>query len=527
MPNRTAPAGPVARDYVEAVHARARAPLEPPGFTPNWADQPYRYKRYAGAERTLLPLCPPIDEPGDPAGRADVAEMLRLSYAPLSRRVDVTCNDDVLDRTRYAGAVWGRGAASGGGLYPLEIYWVCGADGPLPAGVYHYAPAHHALERLAVGDLTRQVREATMGDRVAAESSQFLVISARLWRNAFKYHNFSYYVVSQDVGALLGTWQAIDPRLRPVLWFADEKVNRLLGLDTENESAFAVVPLPFGARAVAPAVPDAPADAPAVAARAIERSRVVRRFPRTDAVHRAALVTTQPRPAPGVRAAAPEPPGGLALPADRLPDLGTPAVLLMRRSSFGRFAARPTLPAGHLGTLLAAMAHARGRPSDLDPAGGSGLTRFMVVANHVAGVAAGCYSYDSAGSRLSTVADTAPSGPYLQRSYQLVNYDMGQVAAIVAIVGRPAAALDHFGERGLRVLNAEAGAVAQTGYLAAAVLGIGCGAVLGLDNLAMNDLLKLTDTDERTLLFLLVGRDRGGFAALDLSLLTGPQGRPA
>ena len=173
--------------------------------------------------------------------------------------------------------------------------------------------------------------------------------------------------------------------------------------------------------------------------------------------------------------------------------------------------------------MLAALAATRDFPTDLKPAEGQHhLTRLLVFANHVEELPAGCYAYNSAEHRLSAVGAPRPVAAFLQQSYSLLNYDLGQVAAVVAIAGRPASVFARFGNRGLRVLNAEAGAVAQVGYLTAAALGLGCGAVLGFDNRAMNEVLELSGTDERTLLFLLFGAERAGLAAVGSVLVPGP-----
>ncbi len=117
----------------------------------------------------------------------------------------MTGNEDSRSLPWFAYAATGRGTASGGGLYPVEIYWAAGPNGPLPAGLYHYASQHHAMERLLAGDPTAQVR-AALGPDAAGDTDQFLLLSVKLWKNAFKYNSFSYHVVTTDIGTLVGTW---------------------------------------------------------------------------------------------------------------------------------------------------------------------------------------------------------------------------------------------------------------------------------------------------------------------------------
>ena len=103
-------------------------------------------------------------------------------------------------------------------------------------------------------------------------------------------------------------------------------------------------------------------------------------------------------------------------------------------------------------------------------------------------------------------------GALLQRLYALDNYNMTQVAAVLVISGFLDEARETYGDRGYRMLNLEVGAVAQTAYLAAAATGIGCGAVLGIDNVAVDELLGIGPSGENSLLFVLLGHERPGAA---------------
>jgi nitroreductase len=63
------------------------------------------------------------------------------------------------------------------------------------------------------------------------------------------------------------------------------------------------------------------------------------------------------------------------------------------------------------------------------------------------------------------------------------------------------------------------GAVVQTAYLAAGAADLGCGAVLGFDNVAIDEIVGLDRTDERTFLFLLLGHERTDPADYDYRLV--------
>ncbi|MEO3859321.1 SagB family peptide dehydrogenase [Acrocarpospora sp. B8E8] len=535
------------RDYAWACFRRGREPMEPARFEPNWNDAPSKIKTYGDVITLPLPHGHPPLGPLDatatlpdteaPWSLASLSTLLRLSYGTLCRRLEPNWNQDTLMRIGYEHAIWGRGTASGGGLYPLEIYWVSGAAGPLLPGVYHYVTGAHALERLLVGDVSERVRAATGHHPSACETDQFLLISVKFWKNAYKYNSFTYHVVTQDVGALLTSWELIARALRAplqrVMWFSDRRLNDLLGLNTLGESVLAVVPLPWtGAGPGRARVGPLDGGEPKVTKPAFERSRTVIRFPTVEEVHLAALVDAEARPDPesaGSAAVPAPPPAGAAEiplpPLDLRMDLGD--ALAARRSAFGDFTEEPPLTAAELGAVLRVSAAARHYRADTHPATdpplqNAPLTRLFVMAHRVAGVPSGGYVYVPERHALDpieidqSVLEHLPT--FLQGGYYLTNYNLDRVGAVMVITGRLDAALEAFGRRGYRILNAEAGGVVQAGYLAATAAGVNCGAVLGLDNITYNDVFQLTGTDECTFLFVLLGRGRTASAELDYRL---------
>lgn len=534
------------REYAEAVFRRAREPMEPLNFETNWDDQPSRHKSYPGSSRIPLAVDPPelatlrelFTGPGPTSAPASapgwtldrLAALLRLSYGVLDRRLAANWNQDLAKRVLFPHAVWGRGTASGGGMYPVEIYLVAGASGPLLPGVYHYATGHHALERLLTGDVTATVRSA-LGPDDPAGTDHYLLASIKFWKNSFKYNSFCYHVVTQDLGALLGSWdllgRALGGPLRRTLSFDPGPLDDLLGLDGDAESVLAVVPLPWaagdGAAGPAAQAGGRPVRSAARVTRApFERSRTVLTFPQVTRVHRAAKGPARRPSAAALRSIVPgelrsvlpgAPPGEpVPLPPPDLDRLDRPlsTVLRQRQSSFGRFRRPPELTVDQVGTTLAFAASARRYPADVKlPDGTPALTRLWLFANHVDGLAAGTYAYLPEEHGLLPARPAPPEGmtAFLQRQYFLTNYTMGQIGAVLAISGRLDAILDAYGPAGYRVLNAEVGTVAQYAYCASAAQGLGCGAVLGFDNVAMNEALGIESTDERTVLFLLLGRE--------------------
>jgi hypothetical protein len=75
-----------------------------------------------------------------------------------------------------------------------------------------------------------------------------------------------------------------------------------------------------------------------------------------------------------------------------------------------------------------------------------------VFANHVKGLMPGCYLYDTAAHRLETATPGVPDGllsQFLYISYfTRLNYNLEQVAAVIAISGRLNAMVSTYGARG-------------------------------------------------------------------------------
>ena len=524
-----------AHDYLAAILRRAREQMEPRDFNPDWSDRPRKTKFYPDVEYCEPPYSDlPYGGSTSPTGTVDrwltpaddgpgfslqsLSDMLLDSYGHHARRLAIHANSDVDSLPYYPGATWARGTASGGGLYPVSVYWVSGASGPVVPGVYFYSTTQRAFQRLLTGDVSRVVEDAVGG---SAETDQFLVLGVKFWQNAFKYNSFNYHAVTMDVGTVLQTWRmwagAHGLTLAPFLWFDDERVSSLLGVEQDAEAMMAVVPLrwnnddrPDAAAPADPARPVTTAPAPRVRYTDQERSRRVHRFDFPLAVDRASRRTTSDRPQwIELAGALPVPPRPdavrVALP-ERLPlDVSMRHALRSRRSSFGRFAAAPAMTAAQLSSLLAGVSAAARFECDLG--GSSPLAKFYVFANHITGVTPGAYEFDPATNELC-LASPGAHGGFLQRNYFLDNYNVEQAAAVIVPTIRAAAVLDAVGARGYRLVNAVVGAVAQAAYTVAAAVGLGCGVALGFDNISYIDELSLEETGDVPLLIMMIGRER-------------------
>jgi SagB-type dehydrogenase family enzyme len=214
----------------------------------DWANQPDPFRRYAGAPLARLPLLAPDDEPVSPAYdslyvRAAVP-VAPLNIRSLSRLLEYAL---ALSAWKQAGGTrWAlRANPSSGNLHPTEGYVLLGGIPELgAAGLFHYAPLQHGLERRA--DCPDALLARLM--RGFPPQAFLLALSSVHWREAWKYGERAFRYCQHDVGHAIGTvriaaatlgWSAL------VLdGAADETIERLLGLDrgadfdgAERESA--------------------------------------------------------------------------------------------------------------------------------------------------------------------------------------------------------------------------------------------------------------------------------------------------
>jgi SagB-type dehydrogenase family enzyme len=172
----------------------------------DWANQPDPFRRYEGAPLIRLPLLGSEDEPRSPSYNAiyrwGAVPCRSVTVTVLSRFLELAL---ALSAWKRAGETqWAlRNNPSSGNLHPTEGYVVLPAmDYPeLSAGLYHYAPREHGLER----------RAAFPAEQIAAllrpfPPSSFLVgLTSVHWREAWKYGERAFRYCNHDVGHAIGT----------------------------------------------------------------------------------------------------------------------------------------------------------------------------------------------------------------------------------------------------------------------------------------------------------------------------------
>ncbi|MFO7706775.1 MAG: SagB/ThcOx family dehydrogenase [Desulfobacterales bacterium] len=195
----------------------------------DWENQPNPFRRYEGAPVVDLPLLardPPggasaLYEPGRPGAPfvlANVAAFLELSMGLSAWKA-------------VSGSRWAlRMNPSSGNLHPTETHLVLPRMPGCDAGVYHYAPLLHALERRA--ELSEDlVRKAL--SHLGCEG--FLAgLTSIFWRESWKYGERAFRYCNHDVGhALAGMRVAANLlgwRLTCLSGLSDDAVEAVLGL---------------------------------------------------------------------------------------------------------------------------------------------------------------------------------------------------------------------------------------------------------------------------------------------------------
>jgi SagB-type dehydrogenase family enzyme len=110
-------------------------------------------------------------------------------------------------RPSPAGEISERPYPGAGARYELEIYPVVHGCEGIPAGLYHYCPLQHRLERLS--EETKEVLALLEASRSPAPVSGLpdvlFIIAARFPRVSWKYESIAYSLILKDVGVLFQT----------------------------------------------------------------------------------------------------------------------------------------------------------------------------------------------------------------------------------------------------------------------------------------------------------------------------------
>lgn len=523
--------------FLDIVLNRSRKPMEPVSYTVNWDDAPLHHKVYLSTPRLSLSspfkTMPKVDistavsslskiSPDESVNATILSDFLAC-YAELDRRTELNWNEDALRKLSPQNALWGRPTASGGGMYPLEQYVVAGPDSAIPTGLAHYDAANHALDVLDGADHTKGFAEAT-----GVKANSYLVVTCKFWKNSFKYNTFCYHVVSQDLGCLIASWRVVAAAygiaLKPLLYFDDYLICQHLGVDGLHEAPFAVLPLETSPSSQGKEHKDFIYDqakssnllSNELGHKVLEVSRTTRTFPLCDKAHAACFMRNFDRP--HVKNLRPDyMPEGISIDLPHTKsNLSIETVLRERHSGFGSYSRAAQLTINQLAGALELVASLTAEPTDLAPRGREPWVGQWVIVAGVQGIPDGTYRYDECNHRL--VASGKAQIQEAQRFYPLTNYSLGEVSVIHVMTVRLKDIMSSLGDRGMRIAGVEVGHAGQAMYLGASAFGFGAGAVLGLDNLEIDKLLGIQDTEEQSFLCHLLGAHRPNRSRVPLPL---------
>ncbi|GAA1941111.1 SagB family peptide dehydrogenase [Kitasatospora viridis] len=449
-------------DLAEAMEARQSEYANP--------DEPLKFKIYRGRPRRPLTTRVPraLREVEAFDGTA-LSTLLRYGYGLSRQEFDTN-------------GTWPyhRMVASARCLFGVQLYVV------LPEGVHHYDAPHHELVLLRDGD-HRQLLAGATGTAGASAEAVF-VLSGLFSKTAYIYRDYAYRLCTQEAGLLTGNLdlvaRSMGLRAHVHHQFLDEPVDKLLGLDRDEEPALVVLalhladadlqrdPVPRTAAALAATIdPISPTVVPSglkVAQACPTLTKVNRASLRTDT---ATFAAAEPV-APAVPDTEP-----LPLPPVEAPQIDLAQVLRERDSGPGLF--KPVASQVDGIELWARLARIRtGVTSDSVPAGAPVPLEIYLTVGDLTGIPAGCYRLDQHTGALHPVlradADTDADTDAVTAIERVtipgpVFRDMN---AIVHLVGDRDWAFDTFGDRGYRVLNQEAGLLAHRVCVAAAAQGM-------------------------------------------------------
>jgi SagB-type dehydrogenase family enzyme len=490
----------------------------------DWSNQPLPYKIYSTLEPVPLPAeVPPSHVPALDAIRGSAfvgarsADEAAVGGSALPQREQVPdlaavarlCffSNGVTRRRRYPGGeLEFRAAACTGALYHVELYLVCGELSGLPAGVYHYGAHDHALRRLRAGDFRAALTEATGGEEATRRAALMVVATSTFWRNAWKYQARAYRHSFWDIGTILANLLSVAAALelptRVVLGFADDVVNRLLGVDGRREATIALAAVGHSAHDPPPPPPVSSLSLPTVplSAREVE-------YPAITAAHVASSLGSGEEAA-GWRAPPPDPtfpaPTGTRASLRSLARVETPAerieTVIRRRGSSRRFAREPVSEA-QLATLL--ELGREGIPADCVDGQGRPLSEFHLIVNSVDGLEPGTYLLREDGHAL----ELRIPGRFRNMAGRLaLGQDLAADAAVnVYFLADLDALLERFGDRGYRAAQLTSAIAAGKLYLGAYALRLGATGLTFFDD-EVTDFLLPTGPGRGVMFLLATGR---------------------
>jgi len=484
----------------ETIHAKSKSL--------DWNQQPVPFKDYKiGVSFDLKPYL--NDPPQDVAGVwwQRLSKLLFCSYG-LTGMVPTGAEPHYM-----------RASPSAGGLYPAEIYLISRGTPFLPAGLYNYQAKTHSLLQFWESDVWTSLQSACFWNPVLEGTQLAIVISAVFYRSFWRYEDRAYRRIFLDTGHLLGNLELAsslnDFRPHLIAGFADEAVNQLLYLDSQQEGTIAVIPL-ADVREVTQNLPLTKAALP---------SGTQLDYPNLDDgellsyFHQTTQIPVNPAAKVNWKPASTEEQDKYNFPfclkvstasaaiewGDQLEDLEQ--TILRRRSTRAYNGAALTLD--ELNALLDFTYQPQhyveqtldGSPDYCDLS----LVETFIAVSSVTGLEEGCYYYAPKAQELRQIRF---KNFRRELHYLCLGQDLGRDAgAVLFHTADLKAAIERYGDRAYRYLHLDAGHLGQRLNLAAIHLGLGVSGIAGFFDDQVNDVLGIP-ADEAVLYITTLGRPR-------------------
>ncbi len=207
----------------------------------DWTEQPVPFKEYKiGACFDLKPYLKDLSEESEVT--ADDRWWQRLSSLLLCS-YGLTAKVQTLDDSY----LYLRSAPSAGGLYPAEVYLISRGTAQLPAGLYNYQCRTHSLVHFWDSQVWQALQAACFQSPALENTQLAIAITTVFFRSSWRYEDRAYRRIFLDTGHLLSNIELAcainDYRPHLIGGFADEALNQLLYIDSEQEGAICLVAL--------------------------------------------------------------------------------------------------------------------------------------------------------------------------------------------------------------------------------------------------------------------------------------------
>jgi len=442
----------------------------------DWANRPLPFKIYPKLEP--IPLSRDVPQTG-------VAALSAISESPSASRADSIPSIQDLARILYfsagitkqrkhpGGEIYFRAAACTGALYEIELYVVTGDLPGLDAGVYHFNPADVSLRLLRKGDFRGNLARATAMEPAVAHAPATIICTGTYWRNAWKYQARTYRHFGWDSGTLLANVLAVSVAsglpAEIVLGFVDAEVNRLLDLDTRREVSWCLVPIGH----VSESSPPTPKEAPALGLETIPLSQSEVEYPAMLEMHDASSLNSAEEVAqwrgkhPDLQSFAASVPAGEEFLLRSLPEEEQPKdtieQVILRRGSTRAFDRTASITLAQLSTILDYST--RGLPADFLQTAGVQLNDLYLIVHSVEGLTPGAYFFRRGNNTLERLKEEE----FRAEAHHLgLGQDLPADACVdIFFLADLRRILEHYGNRGYRAVQLEAGGIGGRMYLAA------------------------------------------------------------